>query len=213
MSKLAANAFLAQRISSINSISAICEKTEADVSEVGHAIGMDSRIGAKFLQASVGFGGSCFKKDILNLVYLCENYGLSEVAHYWEYVIRMNDFQMTRFVRTMISAMFNTIAKKRIAILGFAFKANTGDTRESPAIYVTRKLLEEQAHVVITDPKALANAKTDLADCKGTVEFVSDPYAAVRGAHAIAVCTEWEEYTRLELQTDIREHGKAGFYF
>ena len=159
LSKLAANAFLAQRISSINSISAICEKTEADVAEVGHSIGMDSRIGSKFLQASVGFGGSCFRKDILNLVYLSEHYGLAEVAHYWENVVQMNDFQMTRFVRTMISAMFNTIAKKRIAILGFAFKANTGDTRESPAIYITRKLLEEQAHVVITDPKALANAK------------------------------------------------------
>ncbi|HMD68613.1 MAG TPA: nucleotide sugar dehydrogenase [Chitinivibrionales bacterium] len=213
LSKLAANAFLAQRISSINSISAICEKTEADVAEVGHAIGMDSRIGSKFLQASVGFGGSCFRKDILNLVYLCEHYGLAEVAHYWEYVVRMNDFQITRFVRTMISAMFNTIAKKRIALFGFAFKANTGDTRESPAIYITRKLLEEQAHVVITDPKALANAKADLSDCKGTVEFVSDPYAAVRGAHAMALCTEWNEYTRLDYKRIFASMEKPAFVF
>jgi len=213
LSKLAANAFLAQRISSINSISALCEKTEADVAEVGYAIGKDSRIGAKFLQSSVGFGGSCFKKDILNLVYLCENYGLSDVAHYWEYVIRMNEYQVTRFVRNMISAMFNTIARKRIAIFGFAFKANTGDTRESPAIYVTRKLLEEHAHVVITDPKALANAKIDLAECKGEIEYENDPYVAAKGAHAIAVCTEWEEYKRLDYTRILKSMEQPAFIF
>jgi UDPglucose 6-dehydrogenase len=213
LSKLAANAFLAQRISSINSMSAFCEKTEADVSEVGYAIGKDNRIGARFLHASVGFGGSCFKKDILNLVYLCERYGLWEVAQYWEYVIRINEYQMTRFVQNMIQAMFNTIAKKRIAILGFAFKANTGDTRESPAIYVTKKLLEEQAHVIITDPKAIANAKIDLAGCKGTFEFASDPYAAVKGAHAIAVCTEWEEYKHLEFKRILKSMEKPAFIF
>jgi UDPglucose 6-dehydrogenase len=213
LSKLAANAFLAQRISSINSMSAFCEKTEADVSEVGYAIGKDNRIGARFLHASVGFGGSCFKKDILNLVYLCERYGLWEVAQYWEYVIRINEYQMTRFVQNMIQAMFNTIAKKRIAILGFAFKANTGDTRESPAIYVTKKLLEEQAHVIITDPKAIANAKIDLAGCKGTFEFASDPYAAVKGAHAIAVCTEWEEYKHLDFKRILKNMEKPAFIF
>jgi UDPglucose 6-dehydrogenase len=213
LSKLAANAFLAQRISSINSMSAFCEKTEADVSEVGYAIGKDNRIGARFLHASVGFGGSCFKKDILNLVYLCERYGLWEVAQYWEYVIRINEYQMTRFVQNMIQAMFNTIAKKRIAILGFAFKANTGDTRESPAIYVTKKLLEEQAHVIITDPKAIANAKIDLAGCKGTFEFTNDPYAAVKGAHAIAVCTEWEEYKHLDFKRILKSMEKPAFIF
>ncbi len=213
LSKLAANAFLAQRISSINSMSALCEKTEADVAEVSYAIGKDSRIGARFLNASVGFGGSCFKKDILNLVYLCEHYGLSEVAHYWEYVVRINDYQMTRFVRAMIHAMFNTIAKKRIAIFGFAFKANTGDTRESPAIYVTKKLLEEQAHIVISDPKALANAMNDLADCRGDIEYERDPYVAVRGAHAIALCTEWEEYKKLDYKRIFKSMEKPAFVF
>ncbi len=213
LSKLTANAFLAQRISSINSISALCELTEADVSEVGYAIGKDGRIGGKFLSASVGFGGSCFKKDILNLVYLCEHYGLSEVAQYWEYVVRINDYQMTRFVRTMVHAMFNTIAKKRIAILGFAFKADTGDTRESPAIYVTKKLLEEQAQVVISDPKALDNAEIDLAGCDGEIIFERDPYCAVKGAHAIAVCTEWEEYKKLDYRLIFRSMEKPAFIF
>jgi UDPglucose 6-dehydrogenase len=164
LSKLVANAFLAQRISSINSISALCEKTEADVSEVAYAIGMDSRIGSKFLQASVGFGGSCFKKDILNLVYIAESYGLQEVADYWQNVIKINDYQENRFVRKMISVMFNTIAGKRIALFGFAFKADTGDTREAPAITVTRKLVDERARVIITDPQAIPNAKKDLQD-------------------------------------------------
>ncbi len=155
LSKLVANAFLAQRISSINSISALCEKTEASVLEVARAVGMDSRVGPRFLNASVGFGGSCFKKDILNLVYICESYGLHEVARYWEGVLAMNEYQESRFVRAMIRYMFNTIVDKRIALFGFAFKADTSDTRESPAIYVARKLLEERAQVVITDPKAL----------------------------------------------------------
>ena len=158
LSKLTANAFLAQRISSINSISALCEKTEADVDEVARAVGTDSRIGPKFLKASVGFGGSCFKKDILNLVYIAESYGLSEVALYWEAVVRMNEWQESRFVRNMVASMFNTMAGKRIALFGFAFKANTGDTRESPALAVAIDLLAERAHVVITDPKALDNA-------------------------------------------------------
>jgi UDPglucose 6-dehydrogenase len=213
LSKLTANAFLAQRISSINSIAALCEKTEANVAEVASAIGRDQRIGGRFLSPSVGFGGSCFKKDILNLVYLCEQYGLSEVAQYWENVIRINDYQMRRFVRTMLSAMFNTIAKKRITLLGFAFKADTGDTRESPAIYIARQLLEEQAHVIITDPKALDNAKLDLKGCDGDIEFEKDPYAAAKGSHAIAVCTEWDEYKKLDYKKIFDMMEKPAFVF
>jgi UDPglucose 6-dehydrogenase len=198
LSKLAANAFLAQRVSSINSLSALCEATEADVTEVARAIGTDSRIGPKFLKASVGFGGSCFKKDILNLVYLCETYGLHEVAAYWQQVVAMNDYQQDRFVGNMIASMFNTVAGKRIALLGFAFKADTGDTRESPAIRITRKLLEEHAEVVVSDPQALDNAKIDLSDVADRVSFVEDPYEAAKGAHAVAVLTDWGLYNELD---------------
>jgi UDPglucose 6-dehydrogenase len=205
LSKLTANAFLAQRISSINSISALCEKTNAVVDEVAYAIGMDSRIGDKFLKASVGFGGSCFKKDILNLVYICESYGLDEVARYWESVVRINEWQEKRFVRNMLSNLFNTVAGKQIALFGFAFKANTGDTRESPAIYVARGLLEEHAQVVITDPKALENARRDLEDVEGGIAFEEDPYKAAEGAHAIAVLTEWDLYRTLDYER-IFEH-------
>ena len=198
LSKLAANAFLAQRISSINTISALCEKTEADVDEVAYAIGKDSRIGPKFLKASVGFGGSCFKKDLLNLVYLCHSYGLGEVAAYWESVVTINEWQESRFVRTILESMFNTVAGKRIALLGFAFKANTGDTRESPAIYIARGLAEERAEVVVTDPQALANAQDELTDMGDRVHFASDPYTAAEGAHALAILTEWEVYRQLD---------------
>merc|ERR1712113_89460 len=153
LSKLTANAFLAQRISSINSISALCEATGANVAEVSHAIGVDSRIGPKFLKASVGFGGSCFQKDILNLVYLCRSFGLPEVAEYWNQVIVMNDWQKSRFATNMVSSMFNTVSGKKIAILGFAFKKDTGDTRETPAIDVCNALLSERAKLAIHDPK------------------------------------------------------------
>jgi len=187
LSKLTANAFLAQRISSINSISALCEETGANIHEVAHAVGTDSRIGQKFLDASVGFGGSCFKKDIFNLVYLCRHYGLDEVADYWESVVKMNEYQVERFVLKMLKSMFNTVTGKKIALFGFAFKANTGDTRESPAIYVTKKLLNEMANVAISDPKALENAKIELKDFKENVEYCSDPYEAAKNAHAIAV--------------------------
>ena len=213
LSKLAANAFLAQRVSSINAISAICEKTEADVTEVAHAVGQDSRIGPRFLRASVGFGGSCFKKDILNLVYLCEYNGLFEVAAYWEQVIKMNEYQQERFVTNMVSAMFNTVVSKRIAIFGAAFKANTSDTRESPALAVCRALLEEQAEVVITDPHALDNARADLADASGRVIFEPDPYAAAQGAHAIAVLTEWSLFAELDYQTLQNSMMKPAFIF
>ena len=213
LSKLAANAFLAQRVSSINSLSALCEATEADVAEVAHAIGTDSRIGPKFLKASVGFGGSCFKKDILNLVYLCESYGLHEVAAYWQQVVAMNDYQQDRFVGNMISRMFNTVAGKVIALFGFAFKADTGDTRESPAIRITRQLLEERAAVVVSDPQALGNAKNDLSDVVEKVVFEEDPYTAAMGAHAIAVLTEWDLYRDLDYERLFESMMKPAFIF
>jgi len=213
LSKLVANAFLAQRISSINSISALCEKTEADIGEVAHAIGADTRIGNKFLNTSVGFGGSCFQKDILNLVYICESYGLTEVAEYWENVIRINEYQEGRFVQNINKALFNTIANKRIALFGFAFKANTGDTRESPAIYVTQKLLQERAQVVVSDPKALDNARQDLAGSGPNLEFESDPYKAAQGAHAIAVVTEWDLYKTLDYEKIYQDMVKPAFIF
>jgi UDPglucose 6-dehydrogenase len=213
LSKLVSNAFLAQRISSINTISALCEKTEADVEEVARAVGMDSRIGPKFLNASVGFGGSCFKKDILNLVYLCRHYGLDDVAAYWESVVRINEYQQERFLATMLTAMFNTLAGKRICVFGFAFKANTGDTRESPAIFIVRRLMEEMAEVVITDPQALRNAREDLADAPGTVRFIADPYEAAAGCHAIAVLTEWDLYRKLDYRRIYESMEKPAFLF
>lgn len=212
LSKLTANAFLAQRVSSINAISAICEQTGADVSQVADAIGRDQRIGDKFLKSSVGFGGSCFKKDILNLVYLCRYYGLNEAADYWEAVIQMNDYQMNRFVDRIITQLFNTVSGKRIALFGFAFKANTGDTRESPAITVAKRLLEERAQVIITDPKAIPAAKNDLEGYPGVV-FESDPYEAVKGAHAIAVLTEWDLYRELDYQRIHDAMLKPAFIF
>lgn len=213
LSKLTANAFLAQRISSINSISALCEVTEADVDEVAYAIGTDARIGPRFLKASVGFGGSCFKKDILNLVYICRSYGLNEVADYWESVVAINEWQQTRFVRTMLASMFNTVAGKKIALFGFAFKADTGDTRESAAIAVTRQLVGERAHVVVTDPKALDNARLDLADLDGRVVFEDDPYSAAAGAHAIALLTEWGLYRDLDYQRIFDSMEQPAFLF
>ena len=213
LSKLTANAFLAQRISSINSISALCEETGANIHEVAHAVGTDSRIGQKFLDASVGFGGSCFKKDIFNLVYLCRHYGLDEVADYWESVVKMNEYQVERFVLKMLKSMFNTVTGKKIAIFGFAFKANTGDTRESPAIYVTKKLLNEMANVAISDPKALENAKIELKDFKENVEYCSDPYEAAKNAHAIAVLTEWECYKTLDYKKIFASMEKPAFIF
>lgn len=206
LSKLVANAFLAQRISSINSISALCEATGADVDEVAKAIGSDSRIGPKFLKASVGFGGSCFQKDILNLVYLCESFGLPEVAAYWDQVIKINDWQKSRFVEKIVRTLFNTVSGKRIAILGFAFKKDTNDTRESAAIHVCRDLLHERAHLAIYDPQVDAAAiHQDLVDVGidpalvlSNVEICSDPYEAARGAHALATLTEWDEFKTLD---------------
>ena len=213
LTKLVSNALLAQRVSSVNSISALCEKTGADIDQVTAVAGRDSRIGKKFLKAGVGFGGSCFKKDILNLVYLCEFYGLPEVAAYWEQVIRINDYQAERFVRNMLAAMFNTLADKKIAILGFAFKADTGDTRESPAIAITRQLADEHARVAICDPKALANARRDLKDCPTEIEYTDDPYSAVRGAHAIALVTDWKEFRDLDFERIFDAMEKPAFVF
>ncbi|HSQ42677.1 MAG TPA: nucleotide sugar dehydrogenase [Fibrobacteraceae bacterium] len=213
LSKLTANAFLAQRISSINAISALCEKSGANVDEVAFAIGKDTRIGSKFLKASVGFGGSCFKKDILNLVYLCRHFGLPEAADYWEWVVRLNDWQQHRFVDRMLEHMFNTIAGKRIAVFGFAFKADTGDTRETPALTVVRDLLAEHAFPVITDPKALPEAKRELRDAAGLLEFTDDPYAAVRDAHAVVICTEWESFSQLDYQQIYASMQKPAFLF
>ncbi len=212
LSKLVANAFLAQRISSINSISALCEKTDANIAEIAYAVGSDSRVGSKFLNASVGFGGSCFKKDILNLVYISRSYGLHEVADYWNMVVQMNEYQQSRFFKKIIREMFNTVADKKIAIFGFAFKANTGDTRESPAIFITRKLLEERAVISITDPKALVNARIDLAGLDN-INYETDPYQAADGAHAIAIMTEWEEYRHLDYQKIYSSMKKPAFIF
>ncbi len=213
LAKLVSNAFLAQRVSSINSITPLCEKTEADIQEIAKAVGMDSRIGSKFLNASVGFGGSCFKKDILNLVYLCRYYGLDEVADYWEAVVRINEYQKERFVKMMISAMFHTLVEKRICLFGFAFKANTDDTRESPAIYVAKRLLEEKAFLRITDPKALENAKRDLKGIDQNVEYIEDPYIAAEDCDAIAVLTEWDLYRRLDYERIYRSMRKPAFIF
>lgn len=213
LSKLVANSFLAQRISSINSISALCEKVDANVSEVSRAIGKDSRIGNKFLHASVGFGGSCFKKDILNLVYLCETFGLYEVAAYWESIVKMNEYQETRFVQTINKALFNTVTNKRIALFGFAFKANTSDTRESPAFYITKKLMEEKAHVVISDPKAIKNAKVDLKDFNNKIVYETDPYKAAHQAHAIAIITEWDLYKELDYEKIYNNMERPAFIF
>ena len=213
MSKLVSNAMLAQRISSINSISALCEKTGADISEVSHAVGLDKRVGSRFLKAGVGFGGSCFKKDILNLVYLCETFNLHEVAEYWEQVVRMNDYQERRFAERVVKNMFNTISGKKIAVFGFAFKADTGDTRESPAIYISRLLLNEHANLAIYDPKAIPNAQIDLGDVKAGVEYCSDPYEAVRGAHAIVLITDWKEFTAYDYRKIFDLMEKPAFIF
>jgi UDPglucose 6-dehydrogenase len=212
LSKLVANAFLAQRISSINAISALCEKTDANVGEVSKAIGMDSRLGSKFLNASIGFGGSCFKKDILNLAYLCKTYGLDEVANYWESVVKINEYQKERFVLNMLNSMFNTLAGKKICLLGFAFKADTGDTRETPALSIAKRLVDEKAELIITDPKALSNAMIDLDGIEG-ITYEPDPYRAAAGCDALAVMTEWKLYTELDYDRIYNTMAKPAFIF
>ena len=216
LSKLTANAFLAQRISSINAISALCEATGANVDEVAHAIGTDSRIGPKFLKSSVGFGGSCFQKDILNLVYLCEHFGLPEVAAYWNGVIEMNDYQKHRFGRRIISTMFNTVSDKKIAVLGFAFKKDTNDTRESAAIYVCKDLIEEQANVSIYDPKvpeAQIRRDLGLAEDATAVTICDDAYEATKDAHAVLILTEWDEFKALDFKNIYDQMNLPAFLF
>ena len=213
LSKLVANAFLAQRISSINSIAALCEATEAEVLEVADAVGRDSRIGHKFLQAGVGFGGSCFRKDILNLVYLCEYYKLDDVAKFWNSVIEINDNQVERFVNRILESMFRTLVDKKIAIFGFAFKPDTGDTRDSPAIYICKRLLEERAQLSVTDPHAILNAKNDLEGINDRVEFFEDPYEAAKDAHGLALLTQWAEYQKLDYQKIFDSMSKPAFIF
>ena len=213
LSKLVANAMLAQRISSVNSISALCERTEADITEVSRAIGMDTRIGTKFLQASVGFGGTCFRKDILHLSYLCEYYGLPEVADYWASVVRINEWQTDRFFQNILHELFNTLAGKTITMLGFAFKQDTGDTRDSPAIPLCEKLVGENARVRIHDPKALENARIELKNLKGDVSFVEDVYEAADGAHALALVTQWDEYRELDYEKIHQTMAEPAFIF
>ena len=222
LSKLTANAFLAQRISSINAISELCEHTEANVNEVARAIGMDSRIGPKFLNASIGFGGSCFQKDILNLVYIARSYGLNAVADYWEQVIILNDHQKRRFSDNLISTLYNTVSGKKIAMLGWAFKKDTNDTRESAAIYVADHLLSEQANIAVYDPKVPSKkVYSDLnyletrseEENKKLVATFSDPYEAVKDAHAIAIMTEWDEFKTYDWEKIYSSMKKPAFIF
>ena len=222
LSKLTANAFLAQRVSSINAISELCEKTGASVDEVARAIGMDSRIGPKFLKASVGFGGSCFQKDILNLVYISKSFGLHEVADYWEQVIIMNDHQKNRFSKNIVKTLFNTVSGKKIALLGWAFKKDTNDTRESAAIYVADNLINEEALVSVYDPKV---SKTqvlfdlDYLESRTTetnqkfVDYHENSYEACKGAHAIAIMTEWDEFNEYDWKKIYDDMLKPAFVF
>ncbi|GMI28690.1 hypothetical protein TeGR_g1206 [Tetraparma gracilis] len=225
LSKLVANAFLAQRVSSINSISALCEATGANVSEISRAIGSDPRIGPKFLQSSVGFGGSCFQKDILNLVYLCETFGLDECAEYWHQVIKMNDYQKERFTKNMVSKMFNTATGKKVAILGFAFKKDTGDTRETASAFVCRDLVQERANLHVYDPQVKReqmmvefdytlnlSTKTE-PDLEKLITTSPSAYDACDGAHAIAVLTEWDEFKTLDYQRIYDSMAKPAFLF
>jgi UDPglucose 6-dehydrogenase len=228
LSKLTANAFLAQRISSINAISALCEKTGANVDEVAHAIGADSRIGKKFLKSSVGFGGSCFQKDILNMVYLCHYFGLPEVAEYWEQIIRLNDYQKHRFSNRIISSLFNTVSGKKIAFLGWAFKKDTNDTRESPAIYVACDLLIDRAAIHVYDPKVKETqirndvrnlllqkgvAENEIAELDALIHVSPSPSHAMHEAHAIAVLTEWDEFRGYNWNDIYKGMKKPAFVF
>lgn len=222
LSKLVANAFLAQRVSSINAISELCEKTEANVNEVAKAIGMDSRIGSKFLKASVGFGGSCFQKDILNLVYISKAFGLNEVADYWEQVIIMNDHQKRRFSKNIVQTLYNTVSGKKIAFLGWAFKKDTNDTRESAAIYVADDLINEQAKIALFDPKvSQQQVLSDLdylatrkpAENEKHITSFNNPYDACSTAHAVAVLTEWDEFNDYDWKRIYDSMLKPAFIF
>lgn len=222
LTKLTANAFLAQRISSINSISALCEVTGADVDEVAFAIGADTRIGPKFLKASVGFGGSCFQKDILNLVYLCEYFNLPEVARYWEQVIILNDYQKRRFAQNIIASLFNTVSGKKIAMLGWAFKKDTNDTRETASMYVADILMEDRAEIHVYDPRVSheqmfadvdhLNTRPDSENRK-LLHPTTNPYEACLNAHAVALMTEWDEFKTYDWQRIYDGMMKPAFIF
>lgn len=222
LSKLVANAFLAQRVSSINAISALCEKTDANIDEVARAIGHDSRIGSKFLKASVGFGGSCFQKDILNLVYIAKSYGLDEVADYWEQVILMNDYQKKRFADRIIRTLYNTVSGKKIAFFGWAFKKDTNDTRESAAIYIADALIEERAHIMVFDPKVTRAQMLHDLNQLGTraseenerfLSVAEDAYQAADESHAIALLTEWDQFKTLDYGLIYENMLKPAFVF
>ncbi len=220
LSKLMANAFLAQRISSINTVSAICESTGANVVEVSKAIGMDSRIGDQFLNAGPGFGGSCFKKDILNIVYLSRYYGLEEVADFWESVIKINGWQRNRIYKIIVEKLYGNLANKKIAILGFAFKANTNDTRESPAINICNNLLKEGAFLSIHDPKVEPNS---ILKCfkgligedysQNNIKIEARSIDTVLNADAILILTDWEEYKNLDFQELSKKMRKPAWLF
>jgi UDPglucose 6-dehydrogenase len=225
LSKLVANAYLAQRVSSINSITALCEETDADIDEISRAIGSDPRIGNKFLKASVGYGGSCFQKDILNLVYICESFGLREVADYWHQVVLMNDYQKRRFSFKMVQQMFNTVTGKKIAIFGFAFKKDTGDTRESAAVYVMKDLLDERALLSVYDPQVqrdqmfvefdytLNVSEKTYPGLDGMITTSSSAIEAATGAHAIAIMTEWDEFVSYDYRQIYDVMSKPAFIF
>ena len=216
LSKLVANAFLAQRVSSINSISALCEKTEADVDEVALAIGTDTRIGPKFLKASIGFGGSCFEKDILNLVYLCEHFGLPEVAQYWESVLNINNWQKKRFADNVVDSFFNTINDKVIAVLGFAFKKDTNDTRKSPAIDICKRLLEERATLNIYDPKVESEKifqNLESNNQHSRVNICSNSIETFQNANAILILTEWDEFKQIDFTKAFEVMKKPAWIF
>jgi UDPglucose 6-dehydrogenase len=225
LSKLVANAFLAQRVSSINSISALCEATGADVLEISRAVGMDNRIGKRFLQPSIGFGGSCFQKDILNLVYLCETYGLTECADYWNQVVLMNDYQKKRYSQKLVNKMFNTVTGKKLAMLGYAFKKDTGDVRETPSMFVLRDLLQEQAKIFVYDPQVkredmwseldyTCNVNhTNFPGLDEAVTTVMDPYEACKDAHALMILTEWDEFKTYDYAKIYANMVKPAFIF
>ena len=216
LSKLVANAFLAQRVSSMNSISALCEETEADVDEVALAIGADTRIGPKFLKASIGFGGSCFEKDILNLVYLCEHFGLPEVAQYWESVLNINNWQKKRFADNVVDSFFNTINDKVIAVLGFAFKKDTNDTRKSPAIDICKRLLEERATLNIYDPKVEPEKivqHLESNDQDSRVNICSSSMETFQNANAILILTEWDEFKKIDFINAFEAMKKPAWIF
>lgn len=225
LSKLVANAFLAQRVSSINSITALCEETGSDIDEISKAIGSDPRIGNKFLKASVGYGGSCFQKDILNLVYICESFGLKEVAEYWNQVVQMNDYQKRRFANKMVRNMFNTVTGKKIAIFGFAFKKDTGDTRETAAAFVMKDLLDERAALSVYDPKVsreqmfeefsytLNLSENSFPGMSSLITTETSALSAATGAHAIALMTEWDEFAELDYKEIYSVMSKPAFIF